>query len=67
MNIISFYIQNYLNQGERILINIANLKEFYFKIKGLFYESRGEIYYIGGNDILPPPLEGEEELSLIHI
>ena len=47
------------------MINIANLKEFYFKIKGLFYESRGEIYYIGGNDILPPPLEGEEEAMCI--
>lgn len=47
------------------MINIANLKEVYFKIKGLFYESRGEIYYIGGNDVLPPPLEGEEEALCI--
>lgn len=34
-------------------------------LKGLFYSKEGEIYYIGGNDILPPPLEAEEEATCI--
>ena len=27
---------------------------------------RGEIYYIGGSDILPPPLKGQEENSALE-
>lgn len=34
-------------------------------LKGLLYSKEGEIYYIGGNDILPPPLEAEEEATCI--
>lgn len=58
-----------MSQGEKKLINITNLKELYFKnisfIKGLLYAGKGEIYYIGGSDVLPPPLEGEEEALCI--
>ena len=28
--------------------------------------SKGEIFYIGGSDVLPPPLKGEEELSALE-
>ena len=34
-------------------------------LKGLLYSKEVEIYYIGGNDILPPPLEAEEEATCI--
>lgn len=34
-------------------------------LKGLLYSKEGKIYYIGGNDILPPPLEAEEEATCI--
>lgn len=52
------------------MINFTNLKKLYFKnisfIKGMLYSNQGEIYYIGGNDVLPPPLEGEEEARCIR-
>lgn len=52
------------------MINFTNLKKLYFKnisfIKGMLYSNQGEIYYIGGNDVLPPPLEGEEEALCIR-
>ena len=34
-------------------------------LKGLLYSKEGKIYYIGGNDILPPPCEAEEEATCI--
>ena len=35
-------------------------RKVYFPI-GIDVEEEGELFYIGGNDILPPPLEAEEE------
>lgn len=32
----------------------------------MLYSDKGEIYYIGGNDVLPPPLESEEEARCIQ-
>lgn len=32
----------------------------------MLYSKKGEIYYIGGNDVLPPPLESEEEALCIQ-
>lgn len=32
----------------------------------MLYADKGEIYYIGGNDVLPPPLESEEEARCIQ-
>ncbi len=32
----------------------------------LFGAKQGEIHYIGGTDVLPPPLEAEEENEVIH-
>ncbi|MDD6072335.1 MAG: RNA polymerase sporulation sigma factor SigE [Clostridiales bacterium] len=33
---------------------------------GMFFMPKKEIHYIGGSDILPPPLEAEEERNLIE-
>ena len=27
---------------------------------------KGEIYYIGGSDVLPPPLKGQDELDALE-
>lgn len=35
-------------------------------LKGLLYSKEGEIFYIGGNDVLPPPLDNEEESICIR-
>lgn len=35
-------------------------------VSGLLFHSRNEVHYIGGTDILPPPLEGEEERILLE-
>lgn len=52
------------------MINMTNLKKLYFRnislLKGMLYSDKGEIYYIGGNDVLPPPLESEEEAECIQ-
>ena len=52
------------------MINMTSLKKFYFRkislLKGMLYADKGEIYYIGGNDVLPPPLESEEEARCIQ-
>lgn len=32
----------------------------------MLYSNKGEIYYIGGSDVLPPPLESEEEAMCIQ-
>ena len=59
-----------MSQGEKNLINMTSLKKFYFRkislLKGMLYADKGEIYYIGGNDVLPPPLESEEEARCIQ-
>lgn len=33
----------------------------------LFFKQRDEVYYIGGAEVLPPPLEGEEEAVCIRM
>lgn len=59
-----------MSQGENNLINITNLRKLCFKnlsfLRGILYSQKGEIYYIGGNDVLPPPLESEEEALCIQ-
>ena len=44
---------------------IRKLSKRFFKIN-VTALSDGEIYYIGGSDILPPPLKKDEEMELIH-
>ena len=34
-------------------------------IKNLLFHKKGEIHYIGGADVLPPPLEAEEEQDML--
>lgn len=52
------------------MINLTNLRKLCFKnlslIRGMLYSKKGEIYYIGGNDVLPPPLESDEEALCIQ-
>lgn len=38
------------------------LKKFFSKVTG---DNNSGVYYIGGNDVLPPPLEAEREAELI--
>lgn len=42
---------------------------FQFKVmptfKNLFLEPKGDIHYIGGADVLPAPLDAEEEAEVI--
>ena len=39
-----------------VLIILANVKQLWHR----------EVFYIGGNDVLPPPLKGEEELAAME-
>ena len=37
-------------------------------IVGIFRRKReGELYYIGGSDVLPPPLKGQEPMCLSQL
>ena len=40
---------------------------FWVIMKWLGYVSSREIYYIGGNDVLPPPLRGAEEQTMLEL
>ena len=44
---------------------ITALKKLYYNIVKDDFENK-EIYYVGGNDDLPAPLEGKEEAEAIH-
>ena len=35
-------------------------------LKQLFIPKAGTVHYIGGSDILPPPLKGEEETAALE-
>lgn len=39
------------------------LKKIYYKVRWLY---SNEIYYIGGSDVLPPPLNAQEEKALLE-
>lgn len=41
-----------------------NVKKLMTKVEWLIFSNK-EIYYIGGNEVLPPPLSNEEEKSLV--
>ena len=40
-------------------------KEYYF-IKTKLFETENDLFYIGGNESLPPPLSQEEEAELLE-
>ncbi|MDD6572061.1 MAG: RNA polymerase sporulation sigma factor SigE [Thermoflexaceae bacterium] len=52
-----------------MILKVAVPERFHFKmvpsIKNLMFLNQGEIHYIGGADVLPPPLEAEEEAQVI--
>lgn len=48
-------------------IGVAELKmKVVESVKGVFFPKRNEVHYIGGTDILPPPLDSEEEADMLH-
>ena len=53
-----------------MILKVAVPERFHFKmvptIKNLLFFNQGEIHYIGGADVLPPPLEAEEEAEVIR-
>ena len=52
-----------------MVIKVSVPKCFQFKvvptIKNLMFFRQGDVHYIGGSDVLPPPLEPEEEAMVI--
>ena len=52
-----------------MVLNYAGMNELKFKmvesVKGVLFPRRNEIHYIGGAEILPPPLEAEEEADAL--
>lgn len=52
-----------------MVLNCAGVNELKFKMvesmKGMLFSKRNEIHYIGGSEILPPPLEAEEEAEAL--
>lgn len=54
-----------MNSAERVIQWIGTKAErFYQRLKRIL-RSTSEVYYIGGSDALPPPLNNEEEKELI--
>ncbi len=52
-----------------IIEAVKNSKHWMEKIpflQGILFTKEGDIHYIGGNDVLPPPLESEEEAFCIQ-
>lgn len=54
-----------------MVVNVSVPKRIRFKLtpsfKNLMVSRQGEIHYIGGSEILPPPLEAEEETKMIEL
>ena len=71
MNIRLFYTRNYRkNEEEEMVLKVVmpGLAQFRFMQKetGLLFSKQGDIHYIGGTDVLPPPLSGERENDCIN-
>ena len=53
-----------------MLLKVSIPNKFQFRMiptfRGLICGNRGEIHYIGGAEVLPPPLEAEEEQKMIE-
>lgn len=52
-----------------MLIKVAMPNNFQLRVvpsfKSLFFSRQGDIHYIGGAEVLPPPLDSEEEAAVI--
>ena len=44
----------------KILLNLIHRE-------GILRQKKGEIYYIGGTDVLPPPLDAEQENEMLQL
>ena len=44
------------------------IKSFFARLRGIFLKrKKGSVYYIGGNDVLPPPLKSDEEAHFLKV
>ena len=52
-----------------MVLNCTGMNELKFKmvesVKGVLFPKRNEVHYIGGAEILPPPLEAAEEAEAL--
>ncbi|MGN0496083.1 MAG: RNA polymerase sporulation sigma factor SigE [Lachnospiraceae bacterium] len=48
------------------MVNIVSNEKFKLTLSKMFFLPKKEIHYIGGTDILPPPLTPEEEKELLE-
>lgn len=53
-----------------MLVKVAVPNQFQLKVvpnfRSIFFQNRREIHYIGGSEVLPPPLESKDEAAAIH-
>ena len=52
-----------------MMLKYAGVNDIKFKVvesvKEMLFPQKNEVHYIGGSDILPPPLEAEEEAEAL--
>ena len=57
-------------KNKRMVVKVAVPQQFKLKvipdIRSLLFGGQKEIHYIGGTEILPPPLEGTKETEVIR-
>ena len=51
----------------RLMVSEHRGVGFFYGILKLFGGEENEVHYIGGAEVLPPPLEEEEETYCIHM
>lgn len=51
----------------KIMVKDKMMFRMVTSIRELLFGTKGEIHYIGGAEVLPPPLETEEELQMIEL
>lgn len=53
-----------------MVVKVAVPQQFKLKVipdfRSILFRGQKEIHYIGGTEILPPPLEGEKETEVIQ-
>ena len=60
-----------LKELERMIVKVSIPNRFQFKAAASFttmlWQKQGEVHYIGGADILPPPFDAKEEAEMIAL
>jgi RNA polymerase sporulation-specific sigma factor len=60
-----------LKELERMIVKVSIPNRFQFKAASSFttmlWQKQGEVHYIGGADILPPPFDAKEEAEMITL